>query len=86
MFLDNDWFIAEHRQTIEKPEKLRDVSKAHKRSIALSLTDYQRKYLQRNETMARAYLSGAYTIVEIGEHFKVCYMAVSRTVRRYGNQ
>ena len=86
MFLGNDRFIDEHRQTIEKPEKLREVSKAHKRSIALSLTDYQKKYLQRNEAMARAYLSGAYTMAEIGEHFKVHYMTVSRAVRRYEKQ
>ena len=86
MFLGNNRFIDEYRQTIEKPEKLREVSKAHKRSIALSLTDYQKKYLQRNEAMARAYLSGAYTMAEIGEHFKVHYMTVSRAVKRYEKQ
>ncbi len=83
MFLGNDRFIDEHRRSIEKPEKLREVSKAHKRSIALSLADYQKKYLQRNEAMARAYLSGAYTMAEIGGHFKVHYMTVSRAVKRY---
>ncbi len=83
MFLGNDRFIDEHRRSIEKPEKLREVYKAHKRSIALSLADYQKKYLQRNEAMARAYLSGAYTMAEIGGHFKVHYMTVSRAVKRY---
>jgi hypothetical protein len=28
--------------------------------------------------MVRAYLSGAYTVIEIGLHFKVHYMTVSR--------
>ena len=86
MFLGNNRFIDEHRQTIEKPEKLREVSKAHKRSIALSLIDYQKKYLHRNEAMARAYLSGAHIMAEIGEHFKVHYMTVSRAVKRYEKQ
>ena len=33
--------------------------------------------------MAQAYLSGAYTMAEVGEHFKVHYMTVSRAVRKY---
>ncbi|MCK5870550.1 MAG: hypothetical protein KAG45_07920 [Methyloprofundus sp.] len=68
---------------IEKPEKLREVSKAHKRAIALSLIRLSKKYAQRNEAMARAYLSGAYTMIEIGLHFKVHYMTVSRAVKKF---
>ena len=83
MFLGNDEFITEYQQAEEKPEKLREVSKAHKRAIALSLTDYQNRYEQRNEAMARAYLSGAYTMIEIGLHFNVHYMTVSRAVKKY---
>jgi putative transposase len=33
--------------------------------------------------MARAYLSGAYTMAEIGQHFGVHYMTVSRAVRKH---
>ena len=86
MFLGNETFNTEKIQSIEKPETLREVSKAHKRSIALTLTDYQKRYAQRNEAMAKAYLSGAYTMTEIGEHFKVHYMTVSRAVRNYEDQ
>jgi len=83
MFLGNEIFNTEKIQSIEKPKTLREVSKAHKRSIALTLTDYQKRYAQRNESMAKAYLSGAYTMAEIGVHFKVHYMTVSRAVRKY---
>jgi putative transposase len=83
MILGNDVFIAEYQQAIEKPEKLCEVSKAHKRSVALTLSDYQRGYLQRDEAMAKAYLSGAYTMAEIGQHFKVHYMTVSRAVKKH---
>ena len=83
MFLGNEIFNTEKIQSIEKPKTLREVSKAHKRSIALTLTDYQKRYAQRNEAMAKAYLSGAYTMAEIGVHFKVHYMTVSRAVRKY---
>lgn len=49
MFLGNEKFIADYRQTAEKPEKLHEVSKAHKRSIALTLSDYQKSYPQRDK-------------------------------------
>ena len=35
--------------------------------------------------MVRAYLSGAYTVIEIGLHFKVHYMTVSRAVKNMKN-
>ena len=69
MFLGKDEFISMHRDPAENPEKLREISKAHKKSIALSLFDYQNHYPQRNEAMARAYLSGAYTMAEIELYF-----------------
>jgi len=86
MFLGSEVFVGEHRQTAEKPEKLRELSKAHKRSVALTLSGYQERYSQRNEAMARAYLSGAYTMAEIGRYFKVHYMTVSRAVKKYESQ
>jgi transposase-like protein len=33
--------------------------------------------------MARAYLSGAYTMAEIAEYFGIHYMTVSRAVRKF---
>ena len=49
----------------------------------MPLDDYRQRYRNRNEAMARAYLSGAYTMSEIGEHFGVHYMTVSRAVRQF---
>jgi len=40
-----------------------------------------RRLPDRVEAVARAYLSGAYTIGEIGRHFGVRYMTVSRAVK-----
>ena len=33
--------------------------------------------------MARAYLSGAYSMAEIGEYFGAHYMTVSKAVRKF---
>jgi hypothetical protein len=64
-------------------ETLREVSKAHRRSVALTLAAYQEHYLDKNEAMAQAYLSGAYTTVQIGQHSGMHYMTVSRAVRQF---
>jgi putative transposase len=82
LFLGSDSFISLHRQDVDKSEKLSAVSKAHKRSIALSLSDYQSNYSSRDEAMAEAYLSGAYTMAEIARHFNVHYMTVSRALKK----
>lgn len=82
LLLGDDAFVERHRQD-KKPEELREISKAHRRSIALPLDDYRRLYPERNEALARAYLSGAYTMSEIGAHFGVHYMTVSRAVRQF---
>jgi len=78
--LGDDMFVAQHQQH-QKNDSLREVSKAQRRSVALELTTYQTRYPDRTEAMARAYFSGAYTMAEIGAHFGVHYMTVSRAVK-----
>jgi hypothetical protein len=46
--LGDDAFVERYRQD-KKPEELRGVSKAHRRSIALPLDDYRQRYPDRNE-------------------------------------
>ncbi len=64
-------------------EQLRELSLAHKRSVALSLCEYAEQFPDRNEAMAQAYRSGAYKMAEIAMHFGVHYMTVSRAVRGF---
>ena len=80
LFLGDDAFVERHR-TKTKPEELREISKAHRRSLALSLVEYEQRYGQQQEALARAYLSWVYTMREISEHFGVHYMTVSRAFR-----
>jgi len=82
LLLGDDAFVERHRQA-KDTEVLREVSKAHRRSVALPLDDYRLRHLDKDEAMARAYLSGAYTMADIGQHFGVHYMTVSRAVRRF---
>jgi hypothetical protein len=75
-------FVERHCQK-GIPEQLREVSKAHRRAVALPLDEYALRYPERDLAMALAYQSGAYTMAEIGRHFAVHYMTVSRAVRKY---
>lgn len=85
LLLGDDAFVDSHRQ-VQQPETLREVSKAQRRSVALPLAEYRSRYPDRDEAMARAYLSGAYTMAEIGQEFGTHYMTVSRAVRKYEAQ
>ena len=80
LLLGDTQFVQQH-QALHTQEALREVSIAHRRAVAPPLADYQQKYPDRNAAMAHAYRSGAYTMAQIADFFKVHYMTVSRAVR-----
>ena len=82
LLLGDQEFIDKHQQDLQE-DKLREVSMAHRRSLALPLPAYAETYADRNEAMAQAYRSGAYTMAEIANYFAVHYMTVSRAVRAF---
>jgi len=84
LLLGDDSFVEQHRRQ-KHDEDLREVSKAHRRSLALGLDEYRSAASTRDEALAKAYLSGAYTMAEIARHFGVHYMTVSRAVRNFEN-
>jgi REP element-mobilizing transposase RayT len=84
LLLGDDAFVAAHRNNKGAAE-LTAIAKVQRRMSALSLDQYQRSYASRDEAVARAYWSTAYTMVEIGAHFGVGYSTVSRAVRRFAD-
>ena len=84
LLLGDDAFVERFQQE-EQPEQLREYSKSQRRVLALPLPEYEKQYKTRNEAMAVAYQSGAFTMHEIAEYFGIHYMTVSRTVRQYEN-
>ena len=75
-------FVERHCQK-RTPEQLHELAKAHRRALALPLDEYALRYSERDLAMALTYQPGAYTTAEIGRHFAVHYMTVSRAVRKY---
>ena len=82
LILGDDAFVAQHHQDKTR-EELRELSKAHRRSLALPLAEYEQRHSDRNEAMARAYKSGAHTMAQIADYFGVHYMTVSRAARAF---
>ncbi|WP_422980589.1 hypothetical protein [Undibacterium sp. Ji49W] len=82
LLLGDDEFVEKHQPQLG-PEDLRDVPIAHRRAISLPLHTYQENFTDRNEAMAQAYRSGAYSMAEIAAFFSVHYVTVSRAVRAF---
>lgn len=64
------------------PAALLAVAKTQRRAVSLSLEDYRTQYPNRNEAMAHAYRSTAYTMEQIAAHFGVSSKTVSRAIKR----
>jgi REP element-mobilizing transposase RayT len=83
VFLGTDGFVERHRGLANDPQRLREVPRAQRRALAQPLSAFADQDAPPREAMARAFLSGAYTMREIAEHFGVHYSTVSRAVRRF---
>lgn len=69
---------------IEKEPALNEIPRTQRRALTQPLADFERRY-DRNEAMARAYLSRQHTMAAIAQHFGVHYTTVSRIVSGYEN-
>ncbi|WP_373506686.1 transposase [Thiocapsa sp.] len=83
VFLGTDGFVERHRGLANDPQRLREVPRAQRRALAKPLSAFADQSATRREAMAQAFLSGAYTMQEIAEHFGVHYSTVSRAVQGF---
>ena len=81
-YLGSDAFVEE-MQALVNSEELRGVSRSRLRPLAKPLSWFQENFPNRYEAMARAYLSGAYSMATVAAHFGVHYTTVSRAVRQF---
>lgn len=80
LYLGDEAF-GERIRSLANGRNLREISRSQRRPVARSLGEYARISRSRDEAMACAYGSGAYTMREIADYFGVHYMTVSRAVR-----
>ncbi|SDG81090.1 MULTISPECIES: transposase [unclassified Duganella] len=81
LLLGDDDFMARYRDE-PSSELLGDVTREHRRALALPLAEYQHRYTNRDEAIAAAYLSTAYTMKQIADHFGVSDRTVSRIMQK----
>ena len=81
IYLGSDEFIEDMQCKLDPEQSLKDIPKKQKQSPAKPLSYYAKKYISRDEAMAKAYLSGRYTLAEVGENFGVSYATVSRALK-----
>jgi hypothetical protein len=79
VFLEDEGFITRFRD-LTRLKGLDEVPRVQRRALSRSLAHYREDYPERDEAMARAYLSGIYTRGR--DFFGVHYMTVSRAVRK----
>jgi len=84
VLLGDEEFISRFKKGA-KTGSPQEVPRSQRRALAQTLEDFRKSADQRDEAMAQAYFSGAYTMKEIGEFFGVHYMTVSRAVRKFEN-
>ncbi len=83
IFLGTPEFADAMQARIDQAADLSEVPAAQRRPAPKPLALYAEQHADRNEAMARAYLSGGYSQAAIARHFGVHYTTVSRAVRRF---
>lgn len=87
VFLGSDDFVAEMRELAREAAagrgSLDEIPRAQWQAPPPPLESFVDAAADREEAMARAYLSGGYSQARIARHFQVHYSTVSRAVRRF---
>jgi REP element-mobilizing transposase RayT len=83
VFLGGENFIGQYREMITEKVELDEIPALQKRATSKPINDYQDQYKDENIAIKEAYLSGGYTMKEIGEHFGKHYTTISRIIKRY---
>lgn len=81
IYLGSSSFVDEMQCKLDPEQSLKDIPRLQKQSAKKSLSYFKKRYAERNISMAKAYLSGHYTLEEVGVYFGVSYATVSRAVK-----
>ncbi|MEA3278572.1 MAG: helix-turn-helix domain-containing protein [Pseudomonadota bacterium] len=68
---------------IDPARPLQEIAQHQRRPVAKPLAHYAERCAGRDQAIAAAYGTGAYSMQAIAEYFGISRMTVSRTVNRY---
>lgn len=66
-------------------QSLNDIHRIQKQAPIKPLSYIEEQFSVHDDTMYHAYMSGSYTLSEVGKWFGVSYTTVSRVVKLYEN-
>jgi len=81
IFLGTEKFVHKQQKLIDKKASLGEVPRLQRRKLPRPLSYYDNQYKYQKKAICEAYLSGGYTLKEIGEYFEKHYSTVSRIVK-----
>jgi hypothetical protein len=81
IFLGSEKFVNNKQEQINKKKTLSEVPHLQKRKLPMPLEYYDKKYKDQKIAILNAYLSGGYTLKEIGHYFGKHYSTISRIVK-----
>ncbi len=83
IYLGDDEFILKVQCKLDPDQSLKDIPKKHKQAPIKPLECFDQAGRTRNDNMAQAYLSGHYTLEQVGQHFGVSHATVSRALKQH---
>jgi len=86
IYLGSEQFIESAQGLIDHARPLQEIPRKQRRPVAQALSYFAEHNAGRDQAMANAYQTGAYSMQKIAEHFGVSRMTVSRAVKQYSNE
>jgi len=83
IYLGDDKFVEAMQCKLDQDQSLNDIPRKQKLAPPKPIEYFARNLCDRNEAMARAYLSQHYTLEEVGRAFGVSYATVSRAIKHH---
>lgn len=81
VFLGGDEFVESLQELLDKDKDLSEIPMEQRRTKAKTLPEYESLSKNRNDAITRSYMSGAYSLKDIGDYFGLHYATVSRIVK-----
>lgn len=83
MFLGGENFVEKLAPFLEDQKSLSEIPSSQRRGKPKRIKDYEKESSTRNEAIKSAYLSGGYTLKEVGDYFGLHYTTVSGIVKSH---
>jgi len=81
IYLGDENFVDEMQSKVLPESDLSEIPSSQKRQVAKPLAYYDKKYVDRNTAILKAYESGGYNMKEIGDYYVLHYSRVSRILK-----